>query len=92
MNIKVRVYGDLRNIVGKEELSLNLPEGSTVSHALHKLPEGAMLKEKLMRALKEAQRGVVILVNGRNINFLSGMETKLSSGDVIDLLPLAAGG
>ena len=98
MDIKVRVYGDLRNIIKKEEFSLNLPEGSTVSHVLHKLSEDTpedvkrTVKEKLMGALGKAQRSIVILVNGCNVNFLSGAETRLSNGDVIDLLPLAAGG
>ena len=34
----------------------------------------------------------IVLVNGKNIGYLSGKKTKLSEGDVVSLFPPVAGG
>jgi molybdopterin converting factor small subunit len=36
--------------------------------------------------------GIAILVNGRNINFLQGLNTSLVPGDKVTIIPPAAGG
>ena len=40
----------------------------------------------------ELQAGYKILVNGRNINLLKGLETPLQEGDELAILPAVAGG
>jgi len=35
---------------------------------------------------------VIILVNGKNINYLSGLKTKLKEGEEVDIFPPVAGG
>ncbi|MEM3668022.1 MAG: MoaD family protein, partial [Thermoplasmatales archaeon] len=38
------------------------------------------------------RENIIILVNGKNIIFLSKMETKLNEGDNVDIFPPVAGG
>ena len=36
--------------------------------------------------------GVTVLVNGRNVNLLGGLDTELRDGDLVVLLPPLSGG
>jgi molybdopterin converting factor small subunit len=35
---------------------------------------------------------IVIMINGRNIYFLNGLDTKLKHGDVVLIMPIVVGG
>ena len=41
---------------------------------------------------KDLQQYILILLNGRNIRFLDGRDTKLKEGDVIAISPPIGGG
>ena len=77
--ITVKLYGLLRLDSGIRELSL---EAKTVSELCSRLPE------KTDRITKKDLGGCVFLVNGK----VSGRRTKLTDGDVVQLMPPVAGG
>ena len=86
---------DVKDVLGSREISLVLDEGATIRHLLNRLFEtyGSELKEKILDSKTENMRiQFSILLDGRNINYLDGMETKLTNGGVISLLPPAGGG
>jgi molybdopterin synthase sulfur carrier subunit len=86
---------DIKEIIGSREISLVLDEGSTIKHLIDHLFEryGTELKEKIIDSKNGNMRiQFTILLDGRNINYLNGMETKLTDGSVISLLPPAGGG
>ena len=77
---EVRLFASFADIFGSPNISLTLPKGSTVENltsALHALPSGASLPEKL-----------VVAVNHTYVP----AQTVLSPGDEIALIPPVAGG
>lgn len=81
MKITVQLFSFLRQRTGQNELTLDLPEGSTVADALTKI-------HARFPQLKEAEKTMVIAV---------GMEfatrpSQLHDGDVLSLMPPLQGG
>lgn len=95
MKIKIRLYGVLRDYVGRETLELEKAGSSIELHTLFKdlldkyerLREYIVVEGDTMRV-----RSVSILVNGRHVMFVEGEKTQLKDGDIIDLIPPVAGG
>jgi len=92
MRVRVRVFGDLSKILGKE-LAVDLPLGSTVGDLLDELGERhAELRGDVAEGEGGNRSNVVVLLGGLNTQFLRGRETILNEGDVVSLLPPAGGG
>ncbi|WP_087037960.1 ubiquitin-like small modifier protein 1 [Thermococcus litoralis] len=81
--VKVRVFATLRGIVGKSELEV---QAETVGELLEKL------YNEYPKMKKELEKGAVILVNGKNIEHLEKLNTKLKDGDVVSIFPPVGGG
>lgn len=92
MDIKVRVFGDLKSAFGKS-LTLEANEGATVRSIILLLADKAELKPGgFIRRYKNDEGDLAILLNGRNIRLLSGLDTGLRNGDEVILLPPTPGG
>ncbi len=88
-HIKVRLFANLREIVGERELFL---DSTTVSGVLDLLTS---IKPELRDVLFEEgalRPYITVLVNGRNINEIDGMMSALSEGDEIAIFPPVSGG
>jgi len=81
--VRVKVFATLRSIVGKNELEL---QASTVGELLEKL------YSKYPEMKKELEKGAVILVNGKSIEHLEKLNTKLEDEDVVSIFPPVGGG
>lgn len=79
MNIKVRLFAQLRLAAGASELNLELPVGSTAAAA-------AQLLQLRHPALEPA--GAMVAVNAK----YAEPSTVLEEGDTLALLPPVAGG
>lgn len=92
MKVTVRIFGDLVPLLGRG-LVLDIEEGAIVK-TLSKLLAGRIEGSKPGHVSQYKIHGgeLVILVNGRNIDTLNGLETELGDGDVVTLLPPFAGG
>ncbi len=92
MNIKVRAFGGFRELLGRE-LSLSLPEGTTVRRLLEELGGGApAFAAEVLDAGGRLRPYVRILRNGRDVRNADGLETVMAEGDEIALFPPLAGG
>lgn len=99
MKVIVKPYLYLREFLGWTELSLELPERASAGDLFrllrreHGFPEriGAGRFSMVLFAGEEPVN-MTVLVNGRPIRFLRGMETVLEEGAVVTLFPPAAGG
>lgn len=93
MRIVLRVFADYRAITGFKEMPVGLGEGETIGGLLdlitHTYPR---LKEAMFEDNGALKRFIIILVNGRNIEFLEQLHTRLKDGDVVALFPPVAGG
>ena len=81
MKVRVRVFAALREIVGKEEVEVELPEGTTV--------EG--LWDQLVDDDKRLQPFTKSINFAINHDFV-GKETELNPDDEVAFLPPVSGG
>ncbi|MEZ4632909.1 MAG: ubiquitin-like small modifier protein 1 [Deinococcales bacterium] len=91
--LRVNFYATLRSIIGKKTLEFDLPDGSNIHTILGELfklhPE---LKSEILDAEGKIQEYVTLFISGRDIRYLEGMESTLSSEKVLDIFPPVAGG
>ena len=90
MAITVKIPTQLRAVTGGEaELEV---EGSTVGEALDAVfAQHGDLRERITQE-GELRRFVNVYVAGEDIRFQDGLDTKLSEGDEVTILPAVAGG
>lgn len=93
LKIVVKFFTTLREITEKREEELTLPEITTVGEALDELARkyGARFIDYVFEK-GQIRPYLQILLNGRNINLLQGLETRLEAGATLALLPPAGGG
>ncbi len=95
--IKVKVYTILgvKKIIGQGELEVSISQGSTVQTVLFWMTKtyGDELSSHLFEpGTVNLLPHIRLMVNGRSVRFLNGMETVLHDGDEVLLLPPVAGG
>ena len=82
--VKVKLYGMAKELAGEEELDVDLEKPTTVRELIRKISEG--------RESASSKAVQVVLINGRNCIFRDGLETNVSEGDLVEILPLVSGG
>jgi sulfur-carrier protein len=93
--VKVRTILTLKTIMGSGEIELPVAKGSTLGQLIVTLVNGygddlaSHLYEPNSKNLRSYIR---LMVNGRDIGFLEGMETVLRNGDEVLILPPVSGG
>ncbi len=90
MAVTVKIPAQLRATTGGEsELSV---EGGTVGQALDAVfAQHGGLRERIMDS-GELRRFVNVYVSGEDIRFQDGLQTPISDGDEVTILPAVAGG
>jgi molybdopterin converting factor small subunit len=83
INVKIRTLGVFKELFGDKLLTIKLKEDASVRSVIQKLA-GSEANDVWSNAL--------ILVNGKEISVLDGLETIVSDGDEIVLLPVSHGG
>jgi len=92
---RVRLLGVFRGLSGKGRLTLRLEEPASVGEVVQRLVEA--LPPEFGRALVDPELGdprpnALILVNGREISALKGLQTEVDDGYEITLIPVSHGG
>jgi molybdopterin synthase sulfur carrier subunit len=95
--ITVKIYSilALKKVLGQREFEVSLPCGSTVKGLLSWMVNkwGDQLSPHLFKPGSDSLLPHIrLMVNGRSIEFLKGMETVLQDGDEFLMLPLVSGG
>ncbi len=94
MKIKVRFFTSLREITGKKEDEIQSSSITTVEELLAHLSKkyGREFTEYLYDDKGKVRAYIQILINGRGINALQGLETTLKKGDTVAIFPPVGGG
>lgn len=89
--IKVKFYGVLAEAVQSREVDV---EASTLRQLLSALAVkyGNSFTEKIYNGDGTLRRFVNIYINGRDIRFIQGVDTKLNDGDEVLFIPAVSGG
>ena len=93
-NVNVKLLGVFRIFYGKDKVSLSLEE-PTVREAVEKIAASLAPESKRMLIdpeLNDPRPNALILVNGKEISVLKGLETGVKEGDQIVLIPMSHGG
>ena len=94
MALIVKLIGPLRHISGTNELALDFHHEATVRELILEITkELPVLTESLIdQQLKDPRPNVLIIVNGKEISVLNGLETSLQDEDEVVLVPVVHGG
>jgi molybdopterin synthase sulfur carrier subunit len=97
LQVSVRFFTSLREIVNKKEEILEFPEGekATVDTVLKTLRQ--RYGERFVEYVYDRETGEVrgflqFLVNGKSASTLNGLQTELKDGDILAILPPVGGG
>ena len=95
IKVKVHTILTLQEVIGLREVELDLPQGITLKELLSHMVSvwGKRLSERLFKeGTEELLPRIRVMVNGRDIQFVQGLETVLQDGDVVHLFPPVSGG
>ncbi len=93
MPLTLKFIGALRQISGKTQLTVSFQEGISLKDLLTKIsPEMPQLDKTFSDQPNDSRSNALILINGREISVLNGLETKLNDGDEIVFIPVVHGG
>jgi molybdopterin synthase sulfur carrier subunit len=94
MPLTVKFIGALRHLSGKTQLTVNFKEGTSIKELVTEISQEMPALEKTFsdQQLNDSRSNSLILVNGREISVLNGLETKLNDGDEIVFVPVVHGG
>jgi molybdopterin synthase sulfur carrier subunit len=94
MKVEVRFFTSLREITGKKVEEVQLQRTKTVEELLIEVSKryGREFREYMYNGEGKVHSYLSILVNGRSINVLQGLDTELKEGDTIAILPPVGGG
>lgn len=94
MAITVRFIGILRSASGKTKISMEIKGATSLREMIRKILKAKPKLEKMLidPELEDTVANTLILVNGKEINVLDGLETMLKDGDEIVFVPVTHGG
>ena len=95
INVQVNFLGIYQRIAGKKRVQLELENNSTIINAVNELAK--KVSEEFKQALIDNQHDeprpkALILVDGKDISVLQGLETKINQAEEITLIPMVHGG
>jgi molybdopterin converting factor small subunit len=97
MRVRLKLYGVFRSAANASTLTVEIPDKeATVKSAIKRIVsqrEFGGLKSLLIDSnTLDPRPNALIMVSGREINALKGLETELTEDDELALLPVAHGG
>ncbi|MEM1581797.1 MAG: MoaD/ThiS family protein [Candidatus Bathyarchaeia archaeon] len=96
MKVKIKMMGLLKKVFGRNEvlIELNKSERTELKEVILKLIEiSDALRDLLLDPeLKDPRPNILVLVNGREISVLGGLEAEIRDGDEVVLIPVIHGG
>jgi MoaD family protein len=94
INVRIRLLGVLKGFSSKNQLSIELEKATVeklIQAVVEKLPTEAR-KLVIDPELNDPRPNSLILLNGKEISVLKGLETEILEGDEITLIPVSHGG
>ncbi len=94
MAVTLKFLGALRHTSGKDTITLDCQKDASIldlvnAATMHSL---TLRRNLLDEQLEIPKPNALILVNGREISVLSGLQTKVKDGDEVVFVPVVHGG
>ena len=91
--MEIKVYATLRDVVGAPNVYLENQSAMAIGQILQALcAQFPGMRSKLTLDVEEMHPAVHILINGRDMRYLNGLETVVTPQDVIRIFPPVGGG
>ena len=93
LGVTVKFFASFREAVGREQVEVTavMDMAALLDELVQRFGE-RMTEQIYKSGSKKLRETVNILVNGRSINLLSGLDTNLKDGDVVAIFPPVSGG
>ena len=92
MKIKVRLFGDVAEMVGSKH-SVELQDDANVLALTNQIQhDTGNSRGGYLGDFKVGGPDLAIMINGKNIQLLDGVETKLCEDDDVVIMPFVVGG
>ena len=92
MKVVVRAFGEIKRALGGK-LTVELRNSAKIRDLILKLGGRAGDSGRsFLGGYKLEDSALVVLVNGRNIHALDGIDTSLKDGDFVTFMPVLVGG
>jgi MoaD family protein len=92
VNVQVDFHATIQKVFGEKSIKFALGSPPSVRNLMEQLCTSQERYENIFDNAKHLRKDVTILKNGRNIVFLGGLDTELTSGDKIAVFPPVVGG
>jgi len=94
IKVAVRFFTTLREITGKKEELLEFSKSISVDAVLKELSRkyGKDFDDYMFDELGDVRGHLQVLVNGRSVSTMHGLETQLKDADQVAILPPVGGG
>jgi molybdopterin synthase sulfur carrier subunit len=94
MVVTVKFLGSLRNLSGKSKITLKFETPIPLRKAVKKITEElpALRRALIDQELGDPRPNSLIIVTGKEISVLNGLETMLKDGDEVVFMPIIHGG
>ncbi|MBD3405928.1 MAG: MoaD family protein [Candidatus Lokiarchaeota archaeon] len=93
LRVRFKSFGPLKRLLPSSEMYLDIPLDSTVNDVIDRVLEiGGKEFERLIMNNGKLSGNLIVLVNKTDIDRLDGLDTRLSSGDLVTILPHVQGG
>nr|WP_181953594.1 ubiquitin-like small modifier protein 1 [Pyrobaculum arsenaticum] len=93
VRVRVKFLATLYDLTGVLKTEVEVPDGITVGRLVDLLNEKfPKLRAEILDEGGKLKPMYNILVNGRSVDWLKGLDTELKDGDEVVFIPPAAGG
>ena len=94
MEIKIIIPSPLRNLSnGERSVNIELDENSTILDSINKLDDiYSGISAKIIDKNNSLHNFVNIFMDGEDVRYMQGVDTKLIPGSEISIVPAVAGG
>jgi sulfur-carrier protein len=94
VSLTIKFIGALRHLSGKTQFTVSFQNGLSIKELIDTITQQMpALKHTFSdQELNDSRSNSLILINGKEISILKGLETKLCDGDEIVFVPVVHGG
>jgi molybdopterin synthase sulfur carrier subunit len=92
LKVKVMFFANIREVFQENEVEIELERESSIRDFLGLLCNTHERRQRIFDQFGHIREDLWILKNGRQIQFLDGLQTKLTGGDTVSIFPPVYGG